>query len=238
MPVRDTKAPAGAIDLRALAQNPTPEQAGDAARLPVAPNERRFLAHHPSAWELGEVNGKPVYLPQLTPILVAPGAGGMRTKGSNQEESRVWHSALQERRDAGWVILAWNDDIPADALPDGMPPGGYLRSYPARHPVNNAQGLFWTEVWNVPVATLPGDEQRFEYDRARFNVWRLSLVESGRIAPPLPHVITALRDSAEKRIGNVPVAIPADVREAMLAPRKANADRHKKAAVPAAKGAA
>lgn len=237
MPVKkqDPTARAVATDLRSLGQADTPAAAGVESRIIVAPNDPFFLRHHPGQWELVDLDGSPVYLPLLGRQSVTPGVDGMATARAGMPADDVWSEAQYVGTRDGWTYLDPMAPIPAACLPAGLE-GGYRRRYPAQHPKSRALvGWFHAEAWSLPVATVPGRPQRWEYDRPTFARYRAWLVESGVIAAPIASVVADLRAAAEARLDRVEslTGVDAASHDRMIAKRRAALDRHDAAQVPA-----
>lgn len=213
---KTTPKPAPSDSVQMLGRPATPEEAGLDAWIVEAPNERFLLRHHPGNWEPAEIDGKAVLLPEITSQRVTPGANGMRSRQKHGSAAHQ-HQAVQERdaRD-GWVYLDPMAPIDPAHLPAGAPAGGYLRGYPCR-PLRGIGGTHYTDAWNVPVSTLPGKPQAWRHDRASFDRWRLHLVTSGEIAPPIDSVVQEIRTAARKRLRRIQtLAVPSEVREVLL----------------------
>jgi hypothetical protein len=208
-----TPTPAAA-DLAAMMRAVDPAQTASVARLALAPNEQFFLRHHPGQWDAESVGLTEVtWLPDISKLVLLPGAHLVRTRKKGDTPNETFRNALNVDGNKGWVHLDPNDAIPADYLPAGVPAGGYLRSLPCKDPRSSAEGVRYVEAWDVPRAPVPGQPQKFKYDRGAYNRWRLWLVTSGKIKPPTEDVLgemQAAKAGRPARVASLP--IPDDLR--------------------------
>lgn len=159
------------------------------SRILAPRNYKFFLAHHPNAWRISTTFETPVLLPELSLIPAMPGAGLMRTRKRGERGDATYKKALRHKEDEGYVVLDPSEVIPVEYLPEGVPAGGYCRGLPCEEPRNEGVfGLHHVEPWNVPVPTIAGEPQRFAFDYHKHELWLLWLVQSGKIAPPLPQI--------------------------------------------------
>lgn len=159
--------------------------------------------HHPRSWCLGEVDGKPVLLPELARVILEPGCGVVRQRRRDETEESTWHDQIRAiERDGETVIMA-KDDVPAACLPSGVPPGKYRRKVQVRDIVSREAGVQYVTAWDIPLPSIPGEPLGFETDRVAFDRWRLHLVSSGAIARPTPQVLREVVDRAVRRADRV-----------------------------------
>jgi hypothetical protein len=153
-----------------------------------------ILRHHVSNWELAaEGLEEPTLLPEIVPHVMMQGAAGVRTINRNETLQDGWRKAVSDARDQDWHYVPGNIKVTDPAhLPSGVSPGGWIRSCEAKH-IKSAELLTWYHTpWEVPIATPRGSVQRWRFDRAAFNRWRLSLV--GTVIPlPLDSVLDEIR---------------------------------------------
>lgn len=240
VPARDTTTAAPQVEdasgLLALGRNPTAASMGAKAYLQIAPAPGILLRHAPANWEVGEIDGVPYWLPEIGVQPKKPGTPGMRTTREGDPPEAGWEEAIYQGGRAGWVYPDLTRPVPTHCLPAGIEPGALpLREYECRDPASGATGRIQVEVWKIPQASLPGEKQRFKFDREGFNKWRLHLVETGVIRPPLPHVLSAKRERIRDRLNNVSTGISAEVRKRLLAPKEAAVKLHDEAIAPGRK---
>jgi len=225
--------------LLALGRNPTAAALGGKAYIQLPPDPGSLLRHAPGNWEVGDVDGVPYWLPEISVQPKAPGTPGMRTVAAGADPETGWESAVFQGGRKGWVYIDLTKPVPPQFLPPGVQPGALpFREYDCRDPKTGATGVCSIEVWRVPQPSLPEERQRFFFDRPRYNAWRLWLVESGTIAPPLGHVVAAKIERVRSRIDNVNQSLAAEIRELHLAPKLKAIKRHEEAIVPTRKAAA
>lgn len=206
-------------------------------RTPVCdPSERFFLRHWPREWECEEVDGSPVWLPILGPHLLKPGTTNIRTLAKHEAHRphlAYEFSVMSSRRD-GWIYIDPDTAVPDDCLPDGVPEGGYLRSLDCVSRSGIA-GEKWVEAWEVPVPTLPGEPQRWRFDRASYNRWRKHLVDSEQVPAPDAEWLTMKRDTVSKHLRRTKAKpLPTDLRAEMVAKHQARLDMIDSAPTPEA----
>lgn len=229
-------------DLLALGSNPLREQLGTKRCIQEPPSggvAPQLLRHHPSNWEIGDVDGVVYWLPEICVHPVFPGAAGIRTRGPQDPVEASWEDAKHREEKKGWVYIDCDQPVPDHALPAGMPRGSLpVRQYEVRDPATGATGVRWEEAWKIPMPSLPDERQVWKFDRPAYNRWRLWLVETGQVAPPLEHVIRRRLANLADRVARVPTHVSDDVRKRMLEPRQAVAKAAEQAKVPAKKKAA
>jgi hypothetical protein len=179
-------------------------------RIAKRPNKPFFLRHMATDWTIAIIDGAPVLLPELAPHVLLPGVNGVRTRDREEELSATYRDAVQDAIRQGWTYLPWSLQITDPAhLPAGVGPGKYIRDLKCRDRLTKAEGVFYTEAWNVPVPTPVGQDQQFKFDHAAFNRWRASIVRSapgaqdGLIDPPMDSVVELLRQRTAHHLGNV-----------------------------------
>lgn len=228
-----------------LAGMMVPGRVDDIASIPrilAEPNTRFFLAHHPGEWEVEHVKGTvlgvtfdgPLWLPMLSKRELQPGAALIRTKKAHEPPEETYRHARQLSEAGGWVWLDPVAKLPAECIPPGVVDGGYWREALCQHPQTGQRGTRHLEVWDVPVATLPGRPQSFVQDRARYNLWRASLVLSGQVSPPTDEVMGAMRDRMAGRVERAQtLPLPPNALAPKLAEAEGLAKRYADAVVPA-----
>lgn len=181
------------------------DQASAATRLAIDPNQPFFLHHHPKAWRVSVDLKRPMALPDVTKFVIAPGVNGVRTRRKNEEPEMQYREAIMKKTMKGWKFLNPAAPIPAGCLPDGVPPGSYIREMPCQGLINLTVGMHYAEAWEIPIQTLPDDPQRFQFDNERYERWLKFLVESGQIAPMIPGILAGMtrrtRDHVERAQG-------------------------------------
>ena len=192
----------------------SPVQTGYQSTPICEPNARFFFRHWPREWEVEEVDGKPKWLPRLSPHILRAGSGNIRTlsPGEAHLPHRAYESAVMNARREGWVYFDPDEEVPSEFLPQGVPRGGYLRGLDCVSR-SGGPGTRWVTAWTVPVKTLPGERQLWSFDREGFNRWRAHLVESGAVEAPDPNVMKRYLSRISRHISrNKSKPIPADLR--------------------------
>jgi hypothetical protein len=238
MPVPDLpQAPATASpvvgDLASLMRGASLGRLGGSALLAIAPNDAFFLRHHPRAWRVSSTLEDPVFLPDVTKHVLAPGCNGVRTLGEHDEPSQAYEDSVHSAEKKGWLYLSPLDPVPADCLPAGVPEGGYLRALDCRHPLTRQAGQHHVEAWCVPIATLPDEDQQFRFDVASYERWLRYLVLSGQVAPPNERVVETMRSRVREHVARTQMLnVAPDIREQFVAKKAAIAERYAAAQVP------
>lgn len=227
----------GGADLAGLLRAPS-KSLSSAQALAMAPTSPFLLKHHWSGWEVAsEGLDEATWLPQIKRHTLRPGANHTRTLRVGQPPEDAYRDGVAEDSRAGWTFLEQHPLHP-DHRPASVGEGPYMREAPCRDPRTGATGTAYVEAWQVPLPTMPGDEdgQRFRYDRGSYNRWRLWLVESGQIAPPQPHVLAKIRSRYEARVPRAQsTQYPTtDMQARMVQAAQAVVDQHESAAVPEA----
>jgi hypothetical protein len=210
-------------------------------RISKRPNKPFFLRHMATDWTVAVVDGVAVLLPELSPHVLLPGCNGVRTRDRDEERSAAYADAVRDCIRQGWAYLPWATLVTDPAhLPAGVGAGKYIRDLKCRDRLTRAEGLFYVEVWNVPVPTPPGQDQQFKFDHAAFNRWRASIVRSapgapdGLIDPPFDSVVELLRRRHGEHVQRIkarPNPDPRD-RDAKVAAAEAAAKRADDAVAP------
>lgn len=139
----------------------------------------------------------PTWLPVVSPVSLQPGAFGVRTITPDEARSNPGAALTVARENVAkrnGVILNHAVQIPDDALPDGVPAGGYHRS------VDAIGGQFYHTPWDQPRKSMSGAAPSPKHDAASYNRWRLWLVTSGQIAAPDEQVIDDAIAMLEQRL--------------------------------------
>lgn len=222
-----------AASARSAVEDPT---GGDGANDLVSkkPNTAFFLRHHPTNWDAEDVDGVTTWLPHIGILMLVPGAHLIRTRREGEPVSATFTNATNRDENAGWIHLKHSVEIPARCLPVGANPGGYLRSLECKDPRSSEMGKYFVEVWSQPQDRVAGRPQRFVFDRAAYNRWRLWLVTSGQVPPPTDDAIAekiATRSGRPARIAVRPY--PADeMRLKRVADAELVVERMEGAAIP------
>ena len=215
---------------------------GAPTRLLVAPNASVFLRHNPRCWEIdtveGEVEGVKLdgayWLPEVLLFPLTPGSNGVRTRQTNEPPETTFTDAVFSAEKKGWVFLSDQDVIPARYLPPGVPEGTYRRTLACQSPEEQIIGVYYCEPWKVPVEGIPGDRQRFQWHRESYNLWRASLVITGKIRPPTKFVLEEVATRLRARVDRVMILdLPEDVRQRKIKAAEAQAAQAEKAGAPA-----
>lgn len=235
--------PGSASELAGLLQGADGGAFEDESLLPVSPNAPFYLRHHPDNWEVEEEGlDAPTWLPELHQHPLQPGVRGVRTISKGEPKTEAYRDSVSKAKTyGGFTYLDPQRAIPDEFIPSGVPTGrGYLRDAPCADLRSGQRGRFHTEPWNVPIWTPKGRPQRFRFDRALYNRWRVWLVETGQVDPPHEWALDEARGRIVTRIerkrGNVD--IPSEVRDATVARDVARLEAMESAAVAGAEPAA
>lgn len=207
--------------------------------LPIDPNVPFFLRHHPRAWRLSatlsEYFGQEILLPDVLMHVLAPGVNGVRTRDKDEDVDMGWRNSVRDSLEKDWTYLDPEDVVPSFCLPLGVSGGGYIRDIDCKGPITRREGKRHVEAWNVPISTLPGDIQRFRFDTAKYELWLLWLVESGRIASPNDAILPGLTDRVENHLDRVESSsMNADRRKKVMSTKSTIYEAHKTAIVASA----
>lgn len=195
-------------------------------RINVQPNWPFKFYHQPresGAWSV-ETEGleEPTWLPVIKPLIVMPGASGVRTleRGEQGNPERAYMGRQVELANAGAIFLDPRTKVAAELLPDGVAPGSYLRETPT------TDGRpFYHDAWTVAEADpLQRGVVRLVFDQGAFNRWRLSLVADGTIPEALDAVIEERVRRAKRKLRSAQVDqnAPADVRTGAMSRHQAS----------------
>jgi hypothetical protein len=208
---------------------------GNADRIVKDPNTALLLRHHPYDWEVCDLGlDGPTLLPVITPHPLEPGAEGIRTLNKGEDPSMAYRDAVNRAKIKGWVYIDHTATFSADLMPDGVAAGRFWRVLPCINRTKSATGSYFFEAWAVPVDGLPGEEQRFNFDKAAHNRWRAHLVESGAIKAPLPLVVERLVNRYGERVNrwSGKQNLLSEIRDAQVADAVAIAEAVESAVVP------
>lgn len=229
LPKGSTPQPARADEatLAGMMANATVPGPDVAPPMVAKPAKLFFLYHHPANWQLsvthgkGKPIGKPTLLPEVRKFLISPGVFGCRTHDKHEDPSKVYLGAVGKWRAKGYIFLDPDETIPQHMLPPGVPEGGYLRELRVQHPQVKATVTRWSEAWDIPVPTLPGEPQRFQFHRETYELWLAWLVQSGTVPTATPEVLARFQRIHRKRVDRVRVmAIDPTVRGELQARRQ------------------
>lgn len=220
-------------DLAHLMRGSSLGAVGASVELPIAPNAPFFLRHHPRAWQVSATLDEPTWLPEVTKHVLAPGVNGVRTLGEHDEPKDAYEQSVFASTRLGWVYLSPLEPIPDDCLPAGVPRGlGYLRELDCRDPISRMTGTHHIEAWQVPIETLPGEEQQWRWDRESYERWLAYLVRSGQIAPPMPRVLAPLIERQRGRVERArTLNLEKDLRDERVARKREILARYESAAL-------
>jgi hypothetical protein len=154
-----------------------------------------LLRHHESNW-FPETEGleAPTFLPEIVPHIIMVGAAGIRTINATETFADSFKGARADAIDRGWHYIPADLDVTDPKhLPAGVAPGGWMRTVQAVH-MRTSQSIPWYFTpWDVPIQTPRDQVQRWRFDRASFNRWRLHLVQTSVIPEPMESVLEELR---------------------------------------------
>ncbi len=220
-------------DLAAMMKPTKFSEVAATAALRIRPNRPFLLRHHPAAWRVSTTLPAVTLLPDVTMHVLEPGVNGVRTLDkheADQPERAYEQSVFKAERD-GWTYLSARQPVPAECLPAGVPPGGYLRDLDCMDPRTSTKGSRYVEAWMVPTATLPNEDQEFRFDLASYERWLLWLVESGLLQPPMRQIgerLTARVRAHLDRAHTVPNLSP-EVRQARIEAKRKIVEAHEAA---------
>lgn len=220
-----------------LVQRPTLAEAGTAApAIHARPNEPFILVHSPQDWNVLDIDGEPTWVPVVTPIPVMPGLFGCRTLDANEPREKAMQDVITWARSQGRVVIPPSTHVPAE-FAGKLGEGPYMRKMACRMHANDAVKNKFIQVWDVPVATPPGEEQVFIFDADTNAKWRASLVAAGIIEPPSELVVQRLIRIAESRPARVQATPYPDkeLKEERKAAAREYVQDHRTAKVPGAK---
>ena len=169
--------------LAALLEDPI-SAGGTPSGLPkLRPSAPFLLRHWPLNWEVAELEGEAVWLPEVSVHLLVKGAAGIRTPAPHEPETNAYTDAVLAARRLGWVYMPLSQEIPEKLLPPGVAAGRYRRRVRGVHPVTKVACEAWVTAWDVPQPGLPSRPIQFAQHRESLNQWRLSLLQAGTIQP-------------------------------------------------------
>lgn len=194
---------ASAANPAAMVRSPSPTESGEAtAAIKAKANYPFLLAHSPGDWEVGQVDGKPTFLPVLYRVPIQPGLNGVRTMDRYERPEKAAQDAIKYTERRGHKVIPPSLHLTA-AHAGPLGEGKYLRAIDCRDRLNDPIGTHWIEVWEIPIPTPPDEDQAFDYQRAPNNAFRAHLVESGIVDPPSELVMSRLRGRFGQRVGRV-----------------------------------
>tara|TARA_B100001094_G_C18126147_1_gene769586 strand:+ start:697 stop:1431 length:735 start_codon:yes stop_codon:yes gene_type:complete len=186
--------------LAALLEDPI-SAGGTPSGLPkLRPAPPFLLRHWPLNWEIAEVEGAAVWLPEVSPHLLVKGAAGIRTPAPHEPESNAYADAVLAARRLGWVYLPLSAEIPAKLLPPGVPAGRYRRRVRGVHPITKALAETWVTAWDVPQPGLASQPLRFTMHRESWDKWRAALVAAGTLAAPTEVAKAQVRQTLDRHL--------------------------------------
>jgi len=189
-------------DPLSLVQRPTLAEAGASApAIRARPNEPFILVHSVQDWEVLHVDGKPTWVPVLSPLPVTPGLFGCRTLDANEPREKAMQDVIAWARNNGRVVVPPSTHVPAD-LAGRLGEGPYMRKMACRAQANDAVKTRYIQVWDVPVATPPGEDQAFIFDAETNAKWRASLV-GVVVEPPSELIMQRIIRTAQSRPARV-----------------------------------
>ena len=205
----------------------------------MAPSSPRFLYRwHAEQWELVTVDGKPVLVPQLSLLILEGGVNGVHSVGAHQgasgqkwTEGAVLADAIRASTEKGFKHLPPDLRVERKHLPDGVDAGPLLRSTPVVH--EGAVRKRHHDAFEVAISR-PGQPARLVYNSIKFHAWLAAQVEAGLFGAPDATVIGDLRAPMERELQRKrALALPADLREDLVAGVRARIEALETAAKPA-----
>ena len=141
----------------------------------LAPAPPFFLVFDPGEWELGDIDGKPVWLPALAVLWEVPGVNNVRSTRGGPDSSM----ARMKVEEQGRMVL-----------PQQL---GYVKRLPARGGRWH-HCLFWDHTRQVGNKTLT------RHDDQGYNKWRPELLQNGTIPQPDPEVLEIAIERLSDRV--------------------------------------
>lgn len=186
-------------DPASLVERPTLRDTGTmAAAIRARPNEPFILIHAVGDWEVCHIDGVPTWTPVLSQIPIKPGLYGCRTLDRLEQPEQAIRDVMTYWQNQGRIVISPNTHVPAD-LAGKLGEGSYMRKMACRANPNEATGTRYIQVWDVPVATPPGEDQVFIFDGATNAKWRAHLVATGVIPEPSELVTARKKQIAAQR---------------------------------------
>lgn len=177
-----------------------PSSSHESGSLRIAENYPFVLRHHPASWRVSSRLERPIWIPDVGAVVIAPGCNGIHTLKLGDKPEFAWQDAQYQGEKDGWRYFNRTANIPADCLPAGVPAGGYFREFPCWSPQTRLPGTYYLEVWKIPVPSLPNEDQQFTYDLAAHERWCRWLVLSGHVKEILPQVVQRQRKALITRV--------------------------------------
>ena len=161
-----------------------------------------LLRHYVGNWAPEDVGLSEVtLLPEIVPHAIRAGTGLIRTTNKGEGPEAAYRTAVREAKDLDWHYLDHEVHVTDPShLPANVAAGPYIRGMAAVYIQGNAQITWYHTPWEVPVQTPKDSDQRWRFDHASYNRWRLSLVLEGVILPPIESVLDELRTRYGARV--------------------------------------
>lgn len=184
-------------DLSKLLRDADAGRTGTALALPIAPNYPFFLMHWPTNWQVQSLGlDGPTWVPYLSRHVILPGCNLNRTIKRGEPPTAAYDAAVLKNIRKGATYL----DVQRHRLADGRK---YLQQAPARDPRTGREGIFFLDAWQTPRDAIQGRRLRFQFDRAAYNAWAISLVVAGVISAPVQQVLEEVTRTKQKRLVRV-----------------------------------
>ena len=164
----------------------------------LAPAPPFFLVFDPGEWELGDIDGAPVWLPSLAVLWEVPGVNNVRSTRNGPDSSLARLKVEEQGR---------------TVLPQSL---GYVKRLRAR-------GGRWHHCLTWDHTRQVGNKTLTRHDDQGYNRWRQELIENGTIPTPDPDVLEITIERLSDRVrrhasrANIPgVKAKLDVDQARL----------------------
>lgn len=174
----------------------TAQSLGGGERFPASPNQPFALVHnrgHNGSWNL-EIEGlkRPMWLPSLAPVILAPGANGVGG-AAGDGGARITDGFLLRMAKRGAEVVR------EQFIWRGEP--GYLRAIPCEEPRTHTRGMFYHTRFERlrPPVTMEGVGDAV-LERALWNQWRVALVTEGLVSEPDQRTIEQHIDELQSKL--------------------------------------
>ena len=164
----------------------------------LAPAPPFFLVFDPGEWELGDIDGAPVWLPSLAVLWEVPGVNNVRSTRNGPDSSLARLKVEEQGR---------------TVLPQSL---GYVKRLRAR-------GGRWHHCLTWDHTRQVGNKTLTRHDDQGYNRWRQELIENDTIPKPDPDVLEITIERLSDRVrrhasrANIPgVKAKLDVDQARL----------------------
>jgi len=156
----------------------------DDRRLPLVDRLRPafLLAYNPVGWAPSDIDGRPVWLPEIVEIPIVPGTNGAFVKLRENDSADSIRSMIAYLRDErGMYPLDQRLQVPAGVLPPGVPGGGWSRAVDCRIRQSGDRLVTYVTPWHIAQPARQGQPITFRLHRPSWDLFRRWLVDAGHI---------------------------------------------------------